>query len=141
MNSELLADAPQSSLRTMVRRSVIVSIVMIIAGIFAIVAPMAAGIAVNLMVGWLLLFTGAAHFVFAWSAGRAGGAISDVLLGLLYGVVGAYLLMNPLVGLMALTLALGLYLFAESILEFISCHTNSEVLPARAGCCSMALSH
>jgi uncharacterized membrane protein HdeD (DUF308 family) len=36
-----------------------------------------------------------------------------------YGAVGVYLLMNPVVGLVALTLALAIYLLAEAILEFI----------------------
>jgi len=38
---------------------------MILAGFLAIAVPQAAGITVNLLVAWLLVFSGAAHLVFA----------------------------------------------------------------------------
>jgi uncharacterized membrane protein HdeD (DUF308 family) len=92
---------------------------MILAGFLAIAVPQAAGIAVNLLVAWLLIFCGAAHLVFAWHTRTTGGILWGVLLGILYILVGAYLLMHPVAGLASLTLALAIYLFAEGILELI----------------------
>jgi uncharacterized membrane protein HdeD (DUF308 family) len=46
--------------------------VTIIAGLLAIVVPPAAGIAVTIFIGWLLLFSGLAHFVYAWHLRGAG---------------------------------------------------------------------
>jgi uncharacterized membrane protein HdeD (DUF308 family) len=92
---------------------------MIVAGIFAIVVPPAAGIAVAILVAWLLVFSGAAHLVFAWHTRTTGGFIWELLLGILYILVGAYLLSHPAAGLASLTLALAIYLFAEGILEFL----------------------
>src|SRR5438128_2433530 len=46
--------------------SIGLSMLMIVAGIFAIASPLAAGIAVNLLVAWLLVFSGFAHLAFAW---------------------------------------------------------------------------
>jgi len=39
---------------------------MIVAGFLAIVIPPVAGIAVTILVGWLLVFSGVTHFVYAW---------------------------------------------------------------------------
>lgn len=99
--------------------SIAVSLLMILAGILAIGLPLAAGIAVNIVVAWLLVFCGAAHLVFAWDLRRAGGAIWQILLGVLYVGIGVYLLAHPVAGLLALTLALAIYLFAEGVLELV----------------------
>ncbi len=99
--------------------SIGLSVLMILAGILAIAAPQAAGIAVNLLVAWLLVFSGVAHLVFAWHTRSAGGLIWELLLSILYILVGAYLLIQPVAGLASLTLALAIYLFVEGVLEFI----------------------
>jgi len=99
--------------------SIGLSILMILAGFLAIVIPQAAGIAVNLLVAWLLIFSGAAHLVFAWHTRTTGGILWGILLGILYVFVGAYLLLHPVAGLASLTLALAIYLFAEGVLELV----------------------
>ena len=112
-----------TSAATFVKRSVGwsigLSVLMIVAGILAIASPLVAGIAVNLLVAWLLVFSGCAHLVFAWHTRSAGGLVWELLLGILYVCIGVYLLMHPLVGLESLTLALAIYLFLEAIMEFI----------------------
>jgi uncharacterized membrane protein HdeD (DUF308 family) len=99
--------------------SIALSVLMIIAGLLAIVIPPAAGIAITVLFGWLLIFSGAAHFVFGWHTRSTGGLVWELLLGIVYIIAGVYLLWNPLVGMVTLTLALAIYLFAESILEFV----------------------
>ena len=99
--------------------SIVLSILMILAGSLAIVMPPAAGLAVAIVVGWLLVFSGVAHLVFGWHTRSAGGFVWELLLGILYILVGAYVLFQPVAGLESLTLALAVYLFAEAILEFI----------------------
>lgn len=112
-----------SSVGTIVKESlgwsIGLSVLMIVAGILAIVVPPAAGIAVAILVAWLLVFSGGAHLVFAWHTRTTGGFVWELLLGILYILVGAYLLFHPVAGLASLTLALAIYLFAEGILEFI----------------------
>lgn len=93
------------------------SVLMIVAGILAIVVPPAAGIAVAIFVAWLLVFSGAAHLAFAWRTRATSGFFWELLLGILYIAVGAYLLSHPVAGLASLTLALAIYLFVEGILE------------------------
>jgi uncharacterized membrane protein HdeD (DUF308 family) len=99
--------------------SIFLSILMIVAGVLAMVVPVAAGIAVTILIGWLLIFSGIAHLVFGWQTRSTGGLLLEVLLGIIYTAVGGYLLFNPVAGLVSLTLALAIYLFAEGILEFI----------------------
>jgi uncharacterized membrane protein HdeD (DUF308 family) len=98
--------------------SIGLSVLMIAAGILAIASPLAAGIAVNVLVAWLLVFSGCVHLVFSWYTRSTGGFLFELLLGILYIFLGVYLLMHPLAGLMSLTLALAIYLFLEAILEF-----------------------
>lgn len=98
--------------------SIALSILMILAGLLAIVVPVAAGIAVTIFVGWLLVFCGAAHLVFAWHTRNTGALIWGLLLGIAYIAVGGYVLFHLVAGLASLTLALAIYLSAEAILEF-----------------------
>jgi uncharacterized membrane protein HdeD (DUF308 family) len=64
--------------------SIGLSVLMIVAGILAIASPLAAGIAINLLVAWLLLFSGCAHLVYAWHARSGGGVVWELLIGILY---------------------------------------------------------
>jgi uncharacterized membrane protein HdeD (DUF308 family) len=99
--------------------SIALSVLMIVAGLLGIFMPPAAGIAVTILVGWLLMFSGVAHFVYAWHTRGAGAVIWEVLVGVAYLAVGFYLLWNPVLGLASVTFALAIYLFAEAVLEFV----------------------
>src|ERR1700680_145826 len=99
--------------------SIGLSVLMIIAGFLAIMIPAAAGLAANIFVGWMLVFSGGMHFVYAWQSRHSRAAIWEVLLGLLYLGIGGYLLINPIRGLVTLTLALAFYLWIEGVLEFV----------------------
>ena len=99
--------------------SIFLSVLMIVAGLLAIIIPLIAGIAVTIFVGWLLVFSGVMHFAYAWHTRGAGGILWGLLLGVAYSCVGIYVLLRPMHGMVSLTLALAIYLFAESILEFI----------------------
>src|SRR5215510_15158634 len=98
--------------------SIALSILMIIAGIVAIVSPFTAGMVVTRVVGWLLLFSGVLHFVYAFRGGGATAVLWEILLGIVYVLIGFYLLSNTAVGLATLTFAVAFYLFVEAILNF-----------------------
>jgi uncharacterized membrane protein HdeD (DUF308 family) len=99
--------------------SIGLSVLLIVAGILAIASPVAAGIAVNVVVAWLLVFSGCTHLVFAWYRRSAGGFLWELLMGILYIFIGGFLLAHPVAGLESLTIALAIYLFVEAVLEFI----------------------
>lgn len=92
---------------------------MIIAGILRIILPPVAGIVATVFFGWLLIFSGLAHLVFCWHTRVTGALLRELLIGIAYLLAGAYLLLNPVAGLLAVTLGLALYLLAEGILELI----------------------
>jgi uncharacterized membrane protein HdeD (DUF308 family) len=99
--------------------SILLSVLIMIAGFLAIALPLIAGMAVTLIVAWMLIFAGVLHIVFAFRAGHASAVVWQVLLGLVYGFIGVYILMNPGVGLAGLTFAIAAYLFAEAVLELV----------------------
>jgi uncharacterized membrane protein HdeD (DUF308 family) len=115
--------ATSTSVSTIVKSSlgwsIGLSVLMIVAGILAIAVPQVAGITLAILVGWLLIFSGLAHLVFAWHTRGTGGVLWELLLGVLYLLIGGYVLMNPVAGLASLTLVLAIYLFVEGVLEFI----------------------
>jgi len=99
--------------------SIALSVLMILAGILAIASPLAAGFAVNILVAWLLVFSGCIHLVYAWYRPGTGGFLWELLVGILYICIGVYLLMHPIAGLASLTIALAIYLLVEAVLEFV----------------------
>jgi uncharacterized membrane protein HdeD (DUF308 family) len=112
-----------TSVGTIVKKSVGwsigLSVLLIVAGLVAIAAPQLAGIAVSVFVGWVLVFSGAIHLVFAWHLRSTGGVLWELLVGIVYICIGVYLLRQPVAGLATLTLAIAIYLFAEGVLELI----------------------
>ena len=99
--------------------SIGLSVLIIAAGTLAIIMPSASGIAVTIIVGWLLVFSGCAHLAYGWHNRGGGGLLWGLLLGILYIAAGGYILLRPLVGLESLTIVLAAYLLVEAILEFI----------------------
>jgi len=92
-------------------------IVLLICGIAAIALPWASGIGVVIVIGWVLLFSAVSHLIFAFHTHSVGGVLWQILLALIYGVAGVFMLMNPLAGLVTLTLVLAIFLLIEAALE------------------------
>jgi uncharacterized membrane protein HdeD (DUF308 family) len=113
MTNPLIADARRAT-----TWSLAISVLMIASGVLAIGLPMIAGVAVTIVVGWLLIVSGALHLAFAWRGGPAGAVVWEILLGVAYGAIGFYVLANPVAGLESLTFAVAIYLFVEGVLEF-----------------------
>jgi uncharacterized membrane protein HdeD (DUF308 family) len=97
--------------------SIVLSVLMILAGLLAIVSPAIAGVTVTAIVGWLLIISGVLHFGYAWRSSGAGAVLWEILLGIVYGAIGLYMLANPLIGLQSLTVAIAAYLLIEGVLE------------------------
>ena len=112
-----MTNALTSRVHTATTWSLVCSILMIVAGLLAIAVPQVAGIAVAGLVAWLLMFSGVLHLLLAWRTGTAGGVIWEILLGVVYGGIGLYLLAHPIAGLASLTLVLAFYLLLEGGLE------------------------
>jgi uncharacterized membrane protein HdeD (DUF308 family) len=100
--------------------AIAVSILLIILGVIAIGAPLIAAVTVNAIVGWLLVFAGAARLVAAFHASRAGTVVWELLVALIYIVGGGYMVFHPLLGVATLTLLLASFFLAEGVLEVVS---------------------
>ena len=94
-------------------------ILMIILGAIAIAAPVAATIAVQFMLGWLLVITGIAEGIHAFMVRGWRGFLLELPSAVLYLGVGILLLVNPLEGALALTIVLAAFLGVEGIFKII----------------------
>lgn len=97
--------------------SIFIGILLILCGLLAIGLPFFAGIAASIYFGWLVLFGGFAHLVYAWFERGAGAILWQILIGLVYIVAAIYMLMHPLESVAGLTLVLAFYIAVEGIFE------------------------
>jgi uncharacterized membrane protein HdeD (DUF308 family) len=97
-----------------------VAVLFILLGLFAIAEPFAAGLGVTLLVGWLLVFGGVAHFFAAFKGGGAKHVILQVLVGIVYLIGGFYFLTHTIMGVSTLTLLLSGVILAEGVLEIVA---------------------
>lgn len=95
-------------------------ILMVILGVLVIGAPGVTGIAVGLLLGWILMIGGIAHGVHAFMAQGWRGFLFELLSGILYLVVGVMLVADPLGGVLALTVLLAVFLVVEGIFKIIT---------------------
>jgi len=113
-----MANTMTADVRSATTWSIALSVLMVVTGVLAIGAPMLAGVAVTALVAWLLIFSGVLHLVLAWRGGRAKAVVWEILLGIVYGAIGLYMVSSPVAGLASLTLAVAIYLLIEGVLEF-----------------------
>jgi uncharacterized membrane protein HdeD (DUF308 family) len=81
-------------------------VAMALVGVLALLFPVVATVAVAVMVGWILIFAGAATIYSAFSVEGTGPFFGELLIGLLKLALGVYLVRHPDVGMVALTLLL-----------------------------------
>ena len=105
-------------------------ILLIVLGVIAIGAPFASGVAIDLLVGWLLVISGVAHGIHAFKASGWRGGLVQFLCALLYVGVGAMMIMHPVAGLLALTITVLVYFVLSGIFKIILAIRVSD-LPQR----------
>jgi uncharacterized membrane protein HdeD (DUF308 family) len=94
---------------------IVLGILQVIIGFFAIDAPMMAGIAVSVAVGVILLFHGFFELIGAFQAPSWGWGLFRFLSGLLAGLIGLVMLFKPVLGLGSLTLFIAGYFLIDGI--------------------------
>jgi len=115
MNSETTV----GSVRKASGWSMVWGVVMLICGILAIALPFATSVGIVILLAWLILFAGVCHLVFAFQSHSIGGFLWKVLLAIVYGFAGVYMLMHPLLGVISLTLLLAVFLLFEGVVEIV----------------------
>ncbi|HVN07756.1 MAG TPA: DUF308 domain-containing protein [Patescibacteria group bacterium] len=99
---------------------IVVSVLFIVIGVFAIVEPAVAGLGVTLLVGWLLIFGAVGHFLAAFKGGGALQVSFQILIAVVYVFGGVYCITHPLLAIGTLTLLLAAVILAAGVIEIIS---------------------
>lgn len=82
---------------------IVVGIISVLAGIFALANPLAATLTAEMLAGWGFLIVGVLQVVFAFRDIGWGARIWAILIGLAFVLTGISLLGNPLAGIISLT--------------------------------------
>ena len=99
--------------------SIALGILMILAGMIAICAPLIAGVVIVYIVAWTAISNGGFQLVYAFRAHSGGRMILEIILGLLYIVAGVFILMHPAGGLLALTLIIAWLLLIYGVFALV----------------------
>lgn len=124
---------PTNSLRAHWKFFLGEGVVLWILGAAAIVLPPLAAVAVELMIGWLLLFSGLAGLVSTFAMRRAAGFIWSLLSAIAALVAGALLLLWPQSGVLTLTIILSVFLFFEGLISLLFALDHRRDLSGRWG--------
>ena len=96
------------------------AILLIVVGFFALALPFEAGIAIAIVVAALVIVAGVAHLAAALAARSTGAFFWRLLVGCAYLIAGVYLLVNPKLSLVSLTLALAVLFFVEGVFHLVT---------------------
>lgn len=91
----------------------------VIMGLVIAGSPMAATIAVDILIGFVLIIGGVISIIGAFFTGDWRRFLLVLLSGILYLVVGVLLLKNPMAGVLTLTLLLAAFLLVEGFFKII----------------------
>jgi uncharacterized membrane protein HdeD (DUF308 family) len=96
---------------------IVLGVALLILGVLAIVFPFATTIAAKIFLGWLLLIGGVVQVVHAFSTQKWSGFFINLIVGVLYVLVGAWLAFFPLTGIITLTILLAALFIVNGVLE------------------------
>jgi len=97
--------------------SIGISLLMILAGMLALAAPLAAGLAGTAVFAWGMTLLGFLHLWLAWHTRGTGATLWEVLVAAAYFAAGGYMLAHPVAGLVTLTLLLTCYFVVKGVVE------------------------
>jgi uncharacterized membrane protein HdeD (DUF308 family) len=103
---------------------IFLSVVLIILGILAIIAPAIASAFFTAMMGWIALISGIVMVVQSFRSHPVRGFWLNLIVGIFYAVAGLYILFNLGAALLALTFAFGVLFVVEGIFTIIMAFTQ-----------------
>jgi uncharacterized membrane protein HdeD (DUF308 family) len=118
--SEVITSGLLDGIKKNAGLAVIIGIIMLVCGFFAIGSPLAAGLSVTIVVGVMLIVGGIAQCFLAFQAGAFGRGLLTFIMGALTTVAGFYLFNQPLAGLASITIFLAIYFVVTGIFELVS---------------------
>jgi uncharacterized membrane protein HdeD (DUF308 family) len=133
MDLDRLQSTVASSLHAHWRMFLAEGIILLLLGLAAIVLPPIATIAVEVIVGWLLLTSGIVGAIATFKMRHAPGFTWSLLSALLGIVAGVVLLRWPLSGAFSLTVILTVFLTIEGIMSILFAFEHKRELSGRWG--------
>ena len=119
-----LTDTPATGLLDGIKKNagltVVCGVILIVAGLLAIMSPLVAGLSLTIMVGAMLAVSGIGQCFLAFRAGAFGQGLMVLIIGVLMAFAGLYMMTQPLSGLASITLILVAYLVATGLFEIIA---------------------
>ena len=94
---------------------IVLGIMTLLLGVLAIAAPMVSGLAVSMVVAFILIAAGICQAIFAFRAETFGKGVSALLFGGFSIIAGGVMLARPLFGLASLTMVLVAYFLFDGI--------------------------
>ncbi len=128
-----LQSAVANSLHAHWRLFLAEGIILVILGILAIVVPPIATIAVEVLIGWLLLMSGIVGLISTFRTRGAPGFGWSLLSAVIGAVAGIVLLAWPLSGALSLTLILTVFLVLEGVVSILYALEHKRELSGRWG--------
>jgi uncharacterized membrane protein HdeD (DUF308 family) len=99
--------------------SIVLGVLIILAGVIAIVLPLLTSVAVVFTLGWVFLVSGIFRAVQALQNQQEGGLGMKLVVAVIYAIVGGLILTDLASGAMTLTLIIGFSVLLNGILETI----------------------
>lgn len=106
-------------IRAVARTVFTLGVVLVILGTLSLVAPWVTGLAVQAVVGLLMIAAGVMWVTFAFHAHSWGSGLWEALVGVLASITGVVMLAHPLANLAVLTLMVAAYFVSTGILRAI----------------------
>ena len=88
-------------------------------GLLAILFPLLSTLTSALIFGWVFIGAGIGQLIYAFRSEGAGQVIWKLILGLLYLFSGILVVVNPLEGMLAFTLVLGITIFVQGMIQVV----------------------
>lgn len=121
MTPELVA-VDQEMLGTIKRHAgvgVAVGVLVVIAGVLALLAPLAVGLSIAIAVGVLLVVSGISRVFFAFRMGSFGHGLLMFLIGVMSLFAGGYMIARPGMALATITIVLAAYFIVDGVFQII----------------------
>ena len=94
-------------------------ILLVILGVVAIAAPQVMTVATKIFIGWLFLIAGIGQVIHAFMAQDWKAFLINLLIGVLYAIIGVWLAFFPITGIIALTILLAATFVVDGIFKFV----------------------
>ncbi len=116
-----IASTPESDAGSGRGWFIALGVVLVILGLVALFNAVDATLVTTIIIGWLLVIAGIANVIGAFTTSSGlGWRLVQILLGILYVVVGFNVIADPLAGAIAVTIVFGAMLIADGIFRIVA---------------------